>query len=48
MMTALRKWFPVFMLISASVKGAFASDVVFNNPDNAGRLEIEYYKDQYV
>ncbi len=40
MMTALRKWFPVFMLISASVKGAFASDVVFNNPDNAGHRGV--------
>ena len=40
MMTALRKWFPVFMLISASVKGAFASDVVFNNPDNAGHWGV--------
>ncbi len=39
-MTALRKWFPVFMLISASVKGAFASDVVFNNPDNAGHWGV--------
>lgn len=40
MMTALRKWFPVFMLIFASVKGAFASDVVFNNPDNAGHWGV--------